>query len=207
MPNRHEGSVWLEKPALGEDQELVPLAEIAKRLGLDRSNARRWLLKNGFRFLRIRTPETKGQLTLAMPEQDVQAAIELRKRLGFSVGRQRGAAITSQDAENGGCFYVIQLVPEFEPNRIKLGFSTNIDKRLASYRTIAPTARLVKTWPCRFSWEQAAMACAVGDQCKRIGAEVYDCTDLDSVIARLDQFFHLMPKASEYAEGDADSLA
>ena len=123
------------------------------------------------------------------------------------MGRQRGAAITSQDAENGGCFYVIQLVPEFEPNRIKLGFSTNIDKRLASYRTIAPTARLVKTWPCRFSWEQAAIACAMGDQCKRIGAEVYDCMDLDSVIARLDQFFHLMPKVSEHTEEDTGSVA
>ena len=191
----------------GEDRTLVPLAEIAKRLGLDRSNARKWLLRNGFHFLKIRTPETRGQLTLAMPEQDVQAAVELRKRQGFPVGRQRGAAITSQDVKNGGCFYIVQLVPEFEPNRIKLGFTTNINQRLASYRTIAPTAKLVKTWPCRFSWEQAAIACAVGDQCKRIGPEIYDCTDLDSVIARLDQFFHLMPKASEYAEGDADSLA
>jgi len=180
----------------GESCELVPLTEIARRLGLDRSNARKWLLKNGFHFLKIRTPATRGQLTLAMPEEDVNAAIELRKQQGFPVGRERGVAAVSQSSD-GGCFYVVQVVPEFSPNRIKLGFTTNVNQRLASYRTVAPTAKLVKTWPCGFSWEQAAIACATKDECEKIGAEVYDCANLDEVLSRLDQFFQLMPECSE----------
>jgi len=46
-----------------------------------------------------------------------------------------------------GYFYIIQLVPEALPNRVKIVFADNVATRLAEHRTDAPTAKLLKTWP------------------------------------------------------------
>jgi hypothetical protein len=52
---------------------------------------------------------------------------------------QRGSAIIStEDAakfDRYGYFYLIQLVPEALPNRIKVGFTDSVEKRLAEHRT------------------------------------------------------------------------
>src|SRR5215831_7948891 len=63
----------------------------------------------------------------------------------------------------GGCFYIIQLHPEDLPNRLKIGYSDNINVRLSDHRTSAPTLKLVKSWPCKRTWEEAAKACITRD--------------------------------------------
>jgi len=172
--------------------EVVTLAELARRLGLDKSNARKWLRRNGFNFLRVRSVEARNQTTLALRREDAEAAIELRRQQGYAVDGRRNA-VSPQGRQDVGFFYVVQVVPEFKETRIKLGFATDVDARLAAYRTIAPTAQMVKAWPCKEAWEQAAIDCATSKGCRRIGQEVYDCDNLQEVLERLDRFFQLMP--------------
>jgi transposase-like protein len=187
-----------------ESDEIVTIAEVAQRLGMDRSHARKWLLKNGFSFLRVRSAKARNQLTLALHKADAEAAVELRKQQGYLVDRQRAVAVVQQERQNVGHFYIVQVIPEFNPNRIKLGFTTDMDGRLAAHRTAAPTAKLIKTWLCRPTWEEAAIACATRDGCRRIGSEVYDCEDVNIVVSRLEQFFELMPQV---APGNLDQPA
>lgn len=165
--------------------EYVTLKDLATELSLDRSNLRKYVLQAGLSPIKIRTPESRGQPTLALTKEDAETFKELRQREGF----------TSLQAVNNseGWFYVIQLVPELDAKRIKLGFAGNVDARLQAHRTSAPTAELVKAWPCKRSWERAAMDCLTQNGCILIANEVFTCNDLGTLVEHGDSFFTLMP--------------
>jgi hypothetical protein len=163
----------------------VTLKELAAEFGLDRSNVRKYVLQAGFSPLKVRTSESRGQLTLALSEEDAEAVRELRQRQGFTSHRP---------VDNGeGQFYIIQLVPDLDTSRVKLGFASNVDARLQAHRTAAPTAELVKAWPCKRSWERAAMDCMTQSGCTLIANEVFMCDDIETMIKYGDSFFGIMP--------------
>ncbi len=91
-----------------------------------------------------------------------------------------------------GFFYLIQLIPEFDPNRVKIGFADNVEKRLQEHKTSSPTAKLVKSWACKRSWDQAAMDSITRENCRLIMNEVYE-GDIDAFIKRGEDFFSVMP--------------
>ncbi len=87
-----------------------------------------------------------------------------------------------------GHFYAVQLLPELVPDRIKLGFSTNVPDRLRQYRMANPEARILNVWPClkQHEWLILQQAEAWGT---RVGArEVYNVTDLQSFIQNIDAY-------------------
>jgi len=105
--------------------------------------------------------------------------------------------VTVNTTESGqfdryGYFYLIQLVPEALPNRIKLGFADNVQKRLAEHRTAAPTAKLLKAWPCKRSWDYAAMDSITRGGCKLVLNEVYE-GEIQGFVERGEHFFSVMP--------------
>ncbi len=53
-----------------------------------------------------------------------------------------------------GYFYIVQLVPEAIPNRIKLGYTDDLKQRLREHQTSAPTAKILSHWPCKRYWEK-----------------------------------------------------
>lgn len=92
-----------------------------------------------------------------------------------------------------GYFYIIQLIPEFDPSRVKIGFADNVEKRLQEHKTSSPTAQLLKYWACKRSWDQAAMDSITRTGCKLIMNEVYEGEIVD-FLKRADEFFSVMPK-------------
>jgi hypothetical protein len=58
-------------------EEFVSLKQLAIELGLDRSNARKYVLKNGIRPHKRRTPDSGGQQTLALT---VEEATQIREK-------------------------------------------------------------------------------------------------------------------------------
>ena len=168
--------------------EYVTLKELAAELGLDKSNVRKYVLRQGFVPVSIRTGDSANQATLALTPEDAEAVRALRIKQGF-------AATFRAPLENGnGFFYVIQVVPDLDPLRVKLGWTSNTSSRLDAHRTAAPTAQLVKEWPCRKAWEIAAIHSVVRTDCTNIGNEVYRCGDLDALVERCEAFFDLMPE-------------
>lgn len=91
-----------------------------------------------------------------------------------------------------GVFYLIQLVPEVLPNLVKIGFADNVDRRLNEHKTAAPTAKIVKSWPCKRSWDYAAMASITREGCKLVLNEVFE-GDVQGFVEHGDQFFPVMP--------------
>jgi len=171
----------------------VSLKALAAELGMDRSHARRYVLNLGITPTKRRTPESGGQLALTVSASEAALIRRTRDEQGFSA--------TQRPVENEiGYFYFIQLVPEFDPRRIKLGFADSVQSRLQQHRTSAPTAKLLKSWPCRRSWERTAIDAVAAAGGTLILNEVFEFLDLDASIQRADQFFSLLPKPSSRHE-------
>jgi hypothetical protein len=177
----------MEAIAMGAD-EFVSLKQLAEALGLDRSNARRYILKQGFKPAKRRTLDSGGMLALSFTKEEAERIIALRREQGYFGGLE-----AKPISEEKGSFYVIQLVPELNPNRLKFGFASDVADRLQQHRTSAPTATVRKTWPCRKTWEVTAIAALSAVGCRLILNEVFECDDVETVLARGDAFFGLLP--------------
>jgi len=167
----------------------ITLKELAREFGLDRSNVRKYVLSAGFEPVKIRTPESRGQLTLALTMEDAEAVRELRNKEGF-------LKVRAVNGSDGGYFYVAQLLPEVKPKRVKLGHTNNVKARLSSHQTVAPNVVLLGEWACKRTWEAAVIASItrVGSGCVKVGQEVFDCDNLTDLVDRAQKFFEIMPK-------------
>ena len=167
--------------------ELVSIWDIAKRCNVEVTTVRRFIARVGD-SLGVQLQRGKGdKLFLSRDDADrVVVAYEARR------GPARCEPTEAEKYDGFGFFYLIQLVPEALPNRVKIGFADDAEKRLGEHRTAATTAKLLKKWPCKRSWDYAAMDSITRDGCKLVLNEVYE-GDIHSFIVRGDAFFALMP--------------
>ena len=167
-------------------QDYVSLKQLAETLGMDRSHVRRYVLRHGLQPHKRRTPDSQNQLTLAISVEDADFITTKRREEGF----MDASKPVSKDV---GVFYVIRLVPELDPRRLKLGYADDLASRLSQHRTAAPTAQVVKAWPCRRAWEGTVMDCLAATGCRLILSEVFECDDVDVLVRRGDDLFRLLP--------------
>jgi len=173
-----------------KEQEYVVLKEISRRIGLDRSNTRKWLLNQGFVFIQIRDRESR-QAVNALTTEDAERAVDLRAQQGFFA--RESSSDSSVINDGTGFFYVIRLMPDIAPNRIKVGYAASLQSRIESHRCTCPQLELLKSWPCRKVYEHTAIAIAINGSAFSYGGEVYDVASVDDMIARLDSFFGMLP--------------
>ncbi|HMM51470.1 MAG TPA: hypothetical protein PKD87_07625 [Burkholderiaceae bacterium] len=166
--------------------DYLSIKDLAKRLGMDRSHARRYVMKLGYSFHKRRTPDSGSQLTLCVTNAEADEIVSLRADKGFT-------ASTVVAISDVGVFYVIQLVPDLDPKRLKLGFAESLEQRLSQHRTAAPTARVLRAWPCKRPWELTAIDALTREGCRLILNEVFECDDLDTLVKRGDAFFSMLP--------------
>ena len=120
-------------------------------------------------------------------------------------GREMQAVLSRDDSEASeqdeaddfvstevGVFYVIQLEPEFDPGRFKVGFAAGMSERLRQLRCAAPFIAVARTWPCRRLWEKTAIE-SVAAGCERLHTEVFRTGSLEEIIGRCERFFAVMP--------------
>lgn len=158
----------------------------AKTVGMDRSHAMRWLKAEKYKLHMIRGSTTRGQKSCALSSSD---AIKARARRLSEFPKGEAQPVTT----SSGYFYIVQLIPDHDPCRIKLGYSTSTRRRLSEYHTTCPEAKLLRKFDCEPAFEVAAIASVTRVGCVRVGEEVYDVDDVDALLARAKQFFDLMP--------------
>ncbi len=164
--------------------ENISIRQLADELGISKDYALR-LLKRRSQNLGISTIRgARNQVFLSRSDAD-KLITDYEPRV------QSNKDIFANDGY--GYFYVIQLIPEELPNRFKLGYTNNIEVRLADHRTAAPTLKLVKAWRCKQTWEAAAIASITRDSCSQVGVEVYDGPG-NLIVERAEAFFELLPK-------------
>ncbi|HET6882900.1 MAG TPA: type II toxin-antitoxin system VapC family toxin [Pirellulales bacterium] len=154
----------------GTDQ-LVPLQRLAREMRVDRSHFRRYVVRLGITPQKRHTPDSGNKLVVTVTAHEADRIRAARRQQGYEVDGLQVEAVV-------GVFYVVQLVPELDPNRVKLGFADDAAARLAQHRTAAPTAKLLKTWPCKRSSEFTVIDALSAANCKLILNEVYECCDL-----------------------------
>jgi len=169
-----------------EREDYISIKHLAERLGMDRSHARRYVLKLGFKPEKRRTRDSGNQLSLTVTADEADAILKHRTEQGFA-GQSKAVETEA------GIFYVIQLVPELDPRRIKLGFAIDLNDRLVQHRTAAPTAKILKSWSCKRSWEGTIMDCLASQDCRHILNEVFECENIENLMKRGDDLFNLLP--------------
>lgn len=172
---------------LEDDGEFMSLADLSEKLRMDRSHARRWIAKIGYTFHKRRTANSGNQQTLCVSTAEANEIINKRKGEGF-IGNVKA------NSSNSGFFYVIQIVPELDQKRLKLGFAESLEERMTQHRTMAPTALVLRFWPCKRVWEQTVMDALTKIDCHLINNEVFECFDINALIARGNAFFDLLPQ-------------
>lgn len=166
--------------------EMVPIKKIAEELGVNKDYALR-LVKRRSAALGLR-PQRGRRNAVSLPRDDADRLIrDYRPRLPVPAS---GNEIAKHS--DFGYFYIIQLHPDDLPDRLKIGYTDNLDVRLSDHRTSAPTLKLVRSWPCKRTWEEAAKASITREYCRCVGGEVFD-GDVEAFIERADAFFSIMP--------------
>lgn len=160
----------------------VAVLEILQQYNTDWRVIKRWVKKNDCNMIKIQS-DLGGRAKFGLSKHNAE---QLRKYL--------------MQMKSEGFFYMIQPVPEFNLNRIKLGFSKKFSRRLKEHRNICPNAKLVKKWKCHKDDEQPTIN-KVTEGCKRLytdrnrpgsgscATEVFDCDDYKVVLARLEKLF------------------
>ena len=174
--------------------DYVTFKDLAKRLALDPTTIRRLIERFGAE-LGIEVQKGRGDTSNAKWTHYLSRD-DADRLVAYYEARQRGTVsdAAADSFQAFGFFYVIQLVPEALPNRLKIGYTDNLEKRLAEHQTAAPTARVIASWPCKRSWDYAAMDSLTREGCVWVLNEVFE-GDPQGFVTRGNAFFSLMPKA------------
>ena len=169
----------------------VALSELAAELRLDRSNMLKYAKKLNISTQDRRTPKSKNQLTKTVTLDDAEIIRKTRQREGFT----NDATIVS--VPDWGVFYIIQLVPEYDQKRLKLGFTDNLDNRLSQHKTAAPTATVLKSWPCKRVWEKTIIDALTIRHCRLVANEVFECDSYEKLVGLADTIFDILPSPQD----------
>jgi len=166
--------------------ETISVIDVAKNLGKQKAHIFKILGRLGIETIKEKNSAAKGQKISYITTEDYE---RIKEHLADA---ESEAGVATAQPDVGGVFYLIQLEPEHDPGRFKLGFATNIEERLRSHKTAAPFSKVLKTWPCKLLWEKTAIECAT-EGCVRLHTEVFRTESIDEVQSRCEQFFKLMP--------------
>jgi len=176
-------------------QSRIAIVDLADDLQVRKQRIFKVLRRLGIRPTQRREPSRGNQnVATVSPSEALAIRAEIAKPSeppGAQGGSPRGASAVFY-SDDVGFFYLIQLEPEHDPGRFKVGFTMDLEGRLQKHRCSAPFAKYLHTWPCRRAWERAAIDCATKD-CGQLHTEVFRADQLEHVAARSQSFFAMMP--------------
>jgi hypothetical protein len=179
------------------NEEMISVIEAGRQLERRKTTIFKVMKRLGIHAHKRRDASSRNQLASFLTIEEFQ---RVKEEL-LASARGENDADNEDDGEPGdgfvsaeiGVFYLIQLEPEHDPLRFKVGFAANLNERLRHLRCSAPFATVVNSWPCRRLWEKTAIDCVtVG--CERLHTEVFRCPSLEAIKTKCDQFFGMMPQ-------------
>ena len=180
------------------------MGELADELGIYKQTVFKIAKRLGIQPVK-RLDAARGNQLIALVSEADAAAI----RDGYAQGRRSGAEENSEIPEfapDEGWFYLIQLEPEHDPGRFKVGFTTDLDGRLRHHRCSAPFSTYLKTWPCKRLWERAAIDCLTAGA-EQLHTEVFRAASLRKVLETGDRLYAIMPPVAPVASTESEEEA
>jgi len=169
------------------NDDLISVIDVAKKLGKQKAHVFKIMSRLSIEAVKEKSSEARGQKIAYITTDDYDRVKE------YFIVNEDDAVASIIQPDLSGVFYLIQLEPEHDPGRFKLGFATNIEERLRSHKTAAPFSKVMKAWPCKLLWEKTIIEC-VTQGCDRLHTEVFRTASIAEVQKRCEQFFALMPK-------------
>lgn len=169
------------------DEELISIAEIAEIHGKRRQSLHKIVRRLGLGVVKRKSVKGRGQSISHISANDYE---ELKRHI-----KDWSNLEPDPNGEGSGVFYIIQLEPQLDPTRVKVGFTENLEERLRSHRTTAPYSAIVEKWPCKLLWERTAIEC-VTQECEQLYTEVFRAKSISHLVEMADRFFRLMPDMS-----------
>lgn len=170
-------------------ENMVSIIEIAKSVGMHKQSLFKIIrrLKIDTFYEKSEFSYSRGQKIGYINKEDLKIVIDYIKN--------KESIIVSNDIDlnNNGYFYLLQLEPNLDPCRFKVGFAMSVEERLKQHKTSAPLLKLLKAWPCKLLWEKTIIDC-VTNNCEKLYTEVFRCSSIDEIIKKCDAFFDIMPK-------------
>lgn len=168
----------------------ISVIQAADVLGVRKQMVFKMLKRLGIESTKEKDSNHRGQAIafITLPEFDrLRAETNASSQLLDSGNDKEGENLGTEPGE----FYIMQLEPEHDPGRFKLGFG-DVAERLRSHKCSAPFAKVLGSWPCKRLWERTAIDC-VSAGCERIHTEVFRTDNLERVVERCRNFFEMMP--------------
>jgi len=171
---------------------MISIRALADELGRHPNKFHEFIKKHNYPIEKIKSHDIKnrGQIISVISNEN---ANEIRAML-YNTAKLD----TKQQSRYAGYFYIIQLEPEIEYNRIKLGWASNIHERLRKHQCSAPNSRILQFWECRSLWEKTIIDIVTLGETKlnnnKIETECFIVKDLNEVTAKINKFFDLLPK-------------
>ena len=166
------------------DGKLMSIIEIADAYGKRRQSIHKLVKQLEIEVVKRKSHDAHGQVISFISAGDYE---KLKGRLE---GPDSLIADTREDWP--GVFYIVQLEPQFDPGRFKVGFTTDLAERIRSHRTSAPYANPITTFPCKLLWEKTAIEC-ITQSCEQLHTEVFRTDNIEEIIGLAERFFDLMP--------------
>ena len=175
-------------------EEMISVIDVANQLGKRKQTIFRIARRLGISGSKRRDSTSRNQLVLYITQSDFN---RIKGEILANTRRTQTNQLEIDEAEDFvsaelGVFYVIQLEADHDPGRFKVGFAASMSERLRALRCSAPFANVIKTWPCRRLWEKTAIECVTAG-CKQIHTEVFRTDALETVVAKCERFFGMMP--------------
>jgi len=171
-------------------EHLISVIDAANKLGIRKQQLFKVIKRLGISTTKHKSSDHRGQPISYISNNDFDLIVnEYVNTSGYGDGE--GTVKTSEQLDHG-VFYLIQLEPDHDPGRFKVGFASNMPERLRSHRCSAPFSMVLQTWPCHVLWERTAID-SVTQGCEKIHTEVFRTTDIAAVQEKCDMFFALMP--------------
>ena len=177
------------------DDDLISVLDVAAQHGKRKQTVFKILKRLGIETTKQRSSAGRNQLVAYITKEEFK--LVRGELLSILTGDESDDEDLNgiESAVDQGVFYLIQLEPEFDPGRFKLGFTTSLPERLRHLRCSAPFAKLIRSWPCQVMWEKTAID-SVSAGCERLHTEVFRAVSLDEVAVKCDRFFAVMPSLS-----------
>lgn len=175
-------------------QELISVIDTANQLGKSKQTIFKIIRRLGIKPLKCRDSASRNQMISYITQEEL---CRVSNEVNPSTGK---IVVNASDADSNdtlfstenGVFYLVQLEPNHDPGRFKVGFAANMSERLRQLRCSAPFASIIKTWYCKRLWERTAIDC-VTVNCNQLHTEVFRTKSIDIVASKCEQFFGIMP--------------
>ncbi len=184
--------------------DVMNVYELAELLNVSRPNAsrlaRRHEGKLGIQRVEARAAST--QRIVAYMRSDGERLVEhIKAKISSRIARRKAKAHRKLEREaipqppapssRNELFYLIDLYPG-HTDIYKIGWTSDIEQRLRTYRTTSPNLHRVKSWPCKREQDAEATRYAMTFQgLQKLGPETFRTQDIESVVNYLDQFFNM----------------